>query len=104
LNTGAWFPGIHQKERKATTGFLASYAKEHRGARLIKYALPNTSMSCTGESSLKCVCIFHLFSLWKRPALPELSKEPLLEWCGKTNLHLQEIQLGLPHGKREFYH
>jgi hypothetical protein len=42
LNTGAWFPGIHQKERKATTSFLAYYAKEQRGARLIKYALPNT--------------------------------------------------------------
>jgi hypothetical protein len=42
LNTGAWFLGINQKERKATTGFLAHYAKEQTGARLIKYAFPNT--------------------------------------------------------------
>jgi hypothetical protein len=27
LITGAWFPGIHQKERKATTLFLAYHEK-----------------------------------------------------------------------------
>jgi hypothetical protein len=42
LNKEAWISGIHEDERKATTGFLAHYAKEQRGARLIKYALPNT--------------------------------------------------------------